>query len=185
MSQTRAAGGAGVLLGLCILLNLSPSLASAHSEPVETSPPPGARLASSPTEVSAVFSEELASASTLTISDPTGAVVAGGADTLDLTDLDHLTLTVEAALADGSYTATWVAVSALDGDTTSGSWMFVVGDGPLSAATVVTPAHGLATDAGDRSELPVVLGALTLGLVVVWGGSRRVRRTQPRPKVNA
>lgn len=124
-----AAGRLGLATAVvCIGILSFPIAALAHSELEEQSPEPGAILRDGATEIVAVFSQELDPTSTFTVLDGAGDEVDSVAGSLDLEDLDHLTLRADADLAPGSYTVDWVAVSADDGDATVGSWSFSIAD---------------------------------------------------------
>jgi methionine-rich copper-binding protein CopC len=162
----------GVACVAALILTASPAVA--HSEPVELSPDDGASLSEAPTQVRAVFSEELDAESSLTVFDSAGRPV-GDAGHLDLDDVEHVTLVADIEVGSGSYTVEWTAVSAEDGDATSGSWAFTVGDAPDGGVAPIQT-----TDSGGLDVLAVVAGlgvaAAAVGLTVVFARHRRVPR---------
>jgi copper transport protein len=142
---------------------------------VRSEPASGARLSIAPAQIKLWFSEELASPqSTLHLYDMQGQRVDYGAGGVDLTDLDHASLVLDApALAAGGYTVCWQAVL-IDGDVTTGAVVFVVGE-----LAVQQFFDCPAWPAGPRRWQPTLwLAAATLGVVTVfalyWG--RRTAR---------
>lgn len=148
------------------VLLCAPTPVAAHSEPVSLAPASGEQLDEPPSSVTAVFSEELDPASSLTIVDADGDVVANGA--LDLTDLDHVTMVADLDIGPGVFTVEWTALSADDGDATSGSWSFAVADSDGEVAAVVPPLdqprHGV-----DLDHLAIVLWTVLIVLAVATG----------------
>lgn len=167
------------LLALVVVSLLGSTRASAHSEPVELEPGHDQTVAKPPRNVSAIFSEELAPGSTLTVRNALGDVIATGR--LDLDDVEHRTLVAEVVLDAGRYTSEWEAVSAEDGDETNGSWSFAVGDaGDRADASPERPALSQAAGHSGNAGpgiIPIILWSLTIVLVVTAGvGLIRSRR---------
>jgi copper transport protein len=118
----------GWLLGSSVPgLGLVPA-AAAHSELLSSTPGSGEVLADSPNRVVLVFSEPIDPAHTsLDLLDSNGATIATGLGDHDPTSDKRLIATLP-ALAQGTYTVNWRALSAADGHSTSGSLSFGVGN---------------------------------------------------------
>lgn len=122
-----------ILLALIWLLLFSfmiTSTVSAHSSLVRSEPENGEVLEESPAQVAVWFSEELDSqSSTILVFDSQYNQVDNGDGNVDLSDLDHLSMTVGLPpLSSGTYTVQWAAVSVEDGDATEGGFTFTVGN---------------------------------------------------------
>ncbi len=104
----------------------TPLIASAHALPVDSSPASSGVVDTAPSSVSITFSEHIdAGASSIRITDASGALVSGAA----YTDPGHTeTLHVPLhATADGTYIVSWSVVSSDDGHFTRGAYPFAVG----------------------------------------------------------
>lgn len=154
-----------VLVVVALWVTTAPAMA--HADVVDTEPAVDEVLDQSPSEVQMTFSEELDSASSFTVVDPSGDPFDDVAGSLDLNDLERVTLSAPAELAPGRYRVEWSAVSAEDGDTTSGWWGFSVAD---AAGQVPNDRAGKAS---GRSPLPVILG--TVAVVAAMGVTMRRR----------
>ena len=132
-------GAAGLSLALLLIL-LTPSVALAHAELEETTPADGATIEGTPTEIVAIFSEDLEDASSLSLRDAAGAEVAkGGRDPEDHT---RLVITDLPVLAAGAYEVRWTA-SSDDGHLERDTWSFTVVAPPTPSPTpppTATPA---------------------------------------------
>ena len=115
------------------------SIALAHARYASSTPAPGQTLATSPAAVVITFTEELAAASTGTVTDAAGATVSTGA-TIDANDRTKLTIALKPSLPNGVYKVNWHSVSADDGDELDGSFFFGVGVPAPSTATAPNPA---------------------------------------------
>lgn len=111
-----------VLAGLA--LAAAPSLASAHSAFLGSTPEPGAKLAASPREVRLTFTEKLnGRLTTASLVRADGAKPSGVTSAVSST---RLLLRIAAPLAKGSYRVSWHTVSTSDGHALEGSFSFGV-----------------------------------------------------------
>ena len=123
---------AAALIIAATALALFPAKADAHSNLAEAYPPPNSTLESAPDTVSITFTEPIEKAlSEIRVLDRSGRRVdAGGGAALSK---DALTLSVAlGALANGAYTVAWRNVSAVDGHSARGAFVFSAGE-PLAA----------------------------------------------------
>jgi LPXTG-motif cell wall-anchored protein len=158
-----------IMLAALLALTLA-GVASAHSNLVSSTPAAGATLATAPTKITLVFSEELsADGNLVTVTDAKGTQVDQGDTTLDLNDPNRVTVTVslKAGLGDGAYTVSWKNLS-VDGHSEEGTFNFSVG----AAAAPSAPATLPATGAGDDLPIAVFL-ALAAALLGLGLGIRR------------
>lgn len=140
-----------------LVLGLTPLLASAHAEPESSTPPIGGTVNTVPTEVEVVFTQEVVRQgedSSITVIDAAGADVTVGASEVD--DANRLIIRVDLQpnLPDGAYTVQWRTVSAADGDSSSGSFLFTVAAGP--SATPTADATDPPTPEETEEETPEV-----------------------------
>lgn len=137
-----------------------PVLAYAHATLVSAEPAVSGHVASSPTRIRLLFSEELEpSLGRISLVGADGRVVkltvAG-----DPRDVNALIAPIEAPLAAGAYRVTWRVVSA-DGHPVDGSYVFTVGENgpPVAGAPPPPPPES----SGDESEMeswgPSIAGA--------------------------
>lgn len=128
-----------IMIGVVLALALSLSLlgtALAHAELVSSTPAAGSKLATAPSAITLVFSEEIdEQGSSFSVMDAKQAKVGGGM--LDLNDLDHKTLagTLNAGLADGVYTVAWEVITSEDQAKESGTFTFGVNADPGAQPT--------------------------------------------------
>ncbi|HEU0293934.1 MAG TPA: copper resistance protein CopC [Anaerolineales bacterium] len=110
---------------------------SAHAVLLRSNPQANAVLAQPPVQVELFFSEALEpKLSLITVIDSNGAVVDAGDVRVDPSDPTRMTVTLH-VLADGVYTVSWKALSAIDGHQTVGTYPFAVGDVSASAVQSV------------------------------------------------
>ena len=104
--------------------------ADGHANYVRSNPASDARLVRPPSEVRIEFSEPPdPKGSDIEVLDTTGKRYDKG-DVAPSGDPNGLRVSL-APLPDGGYTVAWTTTSAVDGHTTKGSFVFVVGSGPL------------------------------------------------------
>lgn len=146
--SVRYALGAGAVLVMA-------AAASAHGVLQQAVPPPNASLASAPREVVLVFSEPVVGGfSTATVLDSSGSAASEGS----VVSRDGRTLTVPTrTLTPGVYTVRWRVLSAADGHTTSGFFVFAVGVKAPAGVAPRTPSLSWALVAARWLSL---LGAL-------------------------
>jgi methionine-rich copper-binding protein CopC len=161
---------ATIWLLLFLSIFLFTTTVAAHSELVKSEPEAGASLENSPAQVTAWFSEELDSeTSSMRVVDSQNNQVDNGNGSVDLNDLDHLTMIVSLPpLPAGTYTVHWTSVSAEDGDAEEGEFTFNV---------TVGAAQGEASTPSGNTSLVWVIGIaaviLILALLAIIGISRR------------
>ena len=162
--------GCAIALALASATAL-PSLASAHANYVHSSPAADARLVKAPTEVRIQFSEP---------PDPKGSDIQVFSEDRQRWDLGNTAASDESnglkvglkPIGDGGYTVAWTAVSAVDGHETKGSFVFVVGSGPLPAIADIPNASPppspleVAGRAISYAGIALALGCALFGLIV-------------------
>lgn len=161
-----------IMLCSLVMLVSAQSAAYAHAALVRSEPSANARLATSPTRVRLLFSEE---------ADPTLAQLSLVADDGSVTRLAaagdphdvHAIVAPVASLAPGSYRLVWRIVSA-DGHPVDGSIIFWVGVSaaqapPAESAGLNTPPTWGPTVAG-APLVPATLRGIALGLLMTLGG---------------
>src|SRR6188472_3658258 len=119
--------GAG-LLALVLLLPQIGSV-SAHAVPERAYPEMNTAVPVMPALIEVWFSEEVKSEGTkLEVLKLDGTKVDMGNTTLDLQDPNRslVTVGVHPGLDNGAYVVQWTSVSAIDGDSVSGSYQFIV-----------------------------------------------------------
>lgn len=128
--------------------------ARAHATLDRSTPAAGAAIAAPPRQVDLYFAESLADpggASFATVLDAAGRTVSATARG-DPADPRHLSVTLNGALDDGSYTVFWRTTSAADSGTTLGDFSFTVG------TTAATAQQGT----GGQVPIPDALRARAL-----------------------
>jgi copper transport protein len=163
-------------LGCAVALALAgatalPGVASAHANYVRSNPAADARLVKPPTEVRVQFSEPPdAKGSELQVLDENRQRWDLGITTAS-DEQNGLKVGLK-PLGDGGYTVAWTTVSAVDGHETKGSFVFVVGSGPLPAIADVpnaspppTPLE-VAGRALSYAGIALALGCALFGLIV-------------------
>lgn len=125
----------GVLLVLALL---TPTAVSAHAALDIATPPDGATVEGTPTEVAGTYTQDLvADGSSLQLRDATGAVIATGG--VDPADVRRLVIADLPALAPGGYEVRSTTLSAEDGEVDRATWTFTVVAAPTPVPTS-TPA---------------------------------------------
>lgn len=166
MNVRRALGVVLPVAALAVLVLARPALA--HAGFRSSDPADGARLERSPTTITLTFTEAVdPSISTVRLLDAAGRAVATGSPEQPTAEV--LRLPLPEPLARGSYTVTWLVVSAVDGHVTSGAIAFGVGVEPgEAAATATPPVPSTASPLGIGARTLLLVGvALLLGLGVV------------------
>ncbi|TGD89366.1 hypothetical protein BayCH28_05600 [Mycolicibacterium sp. CH28] len=172
----------GLALVLPALTVLVAAPAAAHAVLVASDPTDGARLPSSPTQVTLTFDEpiRLMPTGTQVISDAGVRVDTGPALTADGATI---VLPLQADLAAGSYTATWDVISA-DTHKVVGSISFGVGRDAHAVPAGLTPGRDGPVDVGAELARGAQFVGLVLGVGVVlvcaalWPWTLNVRTTQ-------
>lgn len=192
----------GIVAALVLLGWPSARSALAHAVPERANPPIDSAVPVMPSVIEVWFSEEVESEGTsLTVLRLDGTQVDQGNSAVDLQDptRSRVTVGVHDGLDNGEYLVQWTAVSAVDGDTTNGSFNFVVdpsaSPAPLpQVAAQQAPAQppgidaeGESVDTGRNPWLYGIVAAVTglafLGLILFWYFRRAAhgRRWSDRP----
>lgn len=192
--------GAGILALLLTSLGSAP--VSAHAVPERTYPEMNTAVPVMPALIEVWFSEEVKSEGTkLEVLKLDGTKVDLGNTTLDLQDPNRslVTVGVHQGLDNGAYVVQWTSVSAVDGDSVSGSYQFIVDPtaSPQALPQVATqqaPAQIPVVENTDDSDstgrnpllygvVAVVTGLAFVGLIVFWFFRRpsRGKRWSDRP----
>jgi methionine-rich copper-binding protein CopC len=192
--------GAGILALLLTSLGSGP--VSAHAVPERTYPEMNTAVPVMPALIEVWFSEDVKSEGTkLEVLKLDGTKVDLGNTTLDLQDPNRslVTVGVHQGLDNGAYVVQWTSVSAVDGDSVSGSYQFIVDPtaSPQALPQVATqqaPAQIPVVENTDDSDstgrnpllygvVAVVTGLAFVCLIVFWFFRRpsRGRRWSDRP----
>ncbi len=144
----------GAVMLALVLLVASTSNAFAHARYDRSDPPAGGMVDGQPFVLTAYFTQELTSKSTLRVLDANGVQVDLGDGHVDLNDPDRKIMYVTLPeLPVGVYTVEYSAVSAEDGHTEPGTFAIGVGMTPPSATD---PASEPAVEpTGGSCPLPV------------------------------
>jgi methionine-rich copper-binding protein CopC len=133
-----------------------PTAALGHAELDSITPADKSTVATAPSTIVAVFTEQLdPSKSSLTLVDASGKVIAQGG-TVDPNQT--LTLNLDpATVVPGTYTVRWISASDEDGDIARGTTSFTVAAAPPSASPTPAPSQGASVGASESpSPVPSV-----------------------------
>ena len=158
---------AAALIIAAAALALFPAKADAHANLAEAYPPPNSTLESAPDMVSITFTEPIEKAlSEIRVLDRSGKRVdAGGGAALSE---DALTLSAALGdLANGTYTVAWRNVSAVDGHSARGAFVFSAGE-PLAAGVGAALEDAPALQSGAE---PIARWLALLGGMAVVGAA--------------
>jgi len=181
----RALALAALVAGWLLAAAVGAAPAFAHATVVATDPADGGRLASSPAQVTVTFSEHVSFGSGyLRVVDSKGRRVDAGAVEHPGGDASKVTVGLRSGLPDDSYIVSYRVVSA-DSHPIGGAFSFVVGDGPLVAASgqvlggTTDPVVGAAFAATRWLSFAglVLLGGLAF-LLLCWPAGRAVPRAR-------
>lgn len=159
--------------------------ASAHATVVGTDPGDASRLEAAPQQVTITFSESVNfSSGYLKVVDKEGNEVSQGAADHPNGDSTKVSVPLKSGLGDGSYVASYRIVSA-DSHPIGGAFSFVVGDGPLVAASGI-PVGGTTDKVVDYTFKiarwisfagMVLFGGLAF-VVLLWPAGRTNQRAR-------
>ena len=127
------------LVAVAVTLLLFPAIVAAHAELLEATPTDGATVEGTPADISAMFSEPLATdGSTFSLRNAAGERLAVGH--VDPDDPTRLVIDPVPTLQPGTYEVRWRAASA-DGHAENDTWTFtVVAPTPTKALPTPTPS---------------------------------------------
>jgi copper transport protein len=171
------------LLGAWAVLAISGATpALAHATVVGSDPAESARLQAAPSKVTVTFSEDVSlGGGYLKVVDSKSNIVSEGTAK---TDGRNVTVPLKSGLTDGSYIVSYRITSA-DSHPIGGAYAFVVGDGPLVAATgsvVGGGTNGVISKIFDVARFVGFVGVVLLGglvfVVLCWPAGR----TDPRAR---
>lgn len=147
-TRSRAALVAGLFL-----LFVLPGAVDAHAELKDATPKDGAELIGAPLEISARYSEAMASkGSSLQLLDASGKVLGTGG--VDPQDTKRMGIYPMPALGVGTYTVKSTTVSASDGDLDRTEWTFTVVELAPSPTPAPTPICTDGCNGQPTGELP-------------------------------
>ncbi len=196
----RSLGALAMTAAMIALLNSGSALA--HATPERTNPTMNTAVPVMPSTIEIWFSEEVKpEGTTVQVLRLDGTQVDQGNAGIDLKDPTRTRVTVgmHDGLDNGEYLVQWTAVSAIDGDATSGSYQFTVDPAasPAALPQIVAqqaPVQPIEIDAQgdpvDTSRNPLLYGIVAaatgvafIGLIIFWFFRRasRGRRWSDRP----
>jgi copper resistance protein C len=137
-------------------LALAPDVVSAHAEPESATPAIGGTVTQLPAQVEVVFSQEVVRQgedSSITVIDAAGTNVTTGPSEVDDANRRIIRVGLQSNLPNGVYTVQWRTISANDGDTASGSFVFTIA-GPDATPTVEATRTEEATQVATEEPTP-------------------------------
>ena len=176
LASRRVRGG---LLLLAVLAFAGTATALAHSQYDHSEPAADARIPRAPTRVDVWFTQELfrrEGANTLTVHAPDGRRVDDGVPVIDDSDRTHLSVGLSGPLEAGAYHVTWTSLSAIDGDSADGFFVFTVDPSapePTAVSTVPdrddSPPSTVRSGGDFRWWIAIALPAvLASGALAAW-----------------
>jgi len=182
----RLAATLAMLAGWALAGLILAAPAHAHAQLVASDPAESARLPAAPARVTLTFSEGVGlQLGYLHVVDARGSRVDAGPAVHPDGDGNRIAVPLRAGLGSGSYLVSYAVVSA-DSHPVGGGYGFVVGNGPLAAATGAV-SDGAGTDPRVGALFAVTRWASFAGLsllgglafvVAFWPGGRTDRRTR-------
>ncbi len=177
-----------IAIGMSIFMGSGSSKAFAHATPVEYVPASASIIATMPERISIRFSERVEpSASSITVFAPDGTVINDDA-VVDFRDAYAFSVRIH-SLLNGTYTVSWQVVSADDGHSSKGGFIFSVGtktsEGSIGNEALQTQHRSGWSEAtviflellGDA----IFLASLLL-IIFLW---RRLSKEEINPKAQA
>jgi len=126
-----------ISLAMTALLGATVSV-FAHAQYADSNPAANTAVASLPTTLTIVYTQELASIQ-VQVTGPDGTNVTTGPASFDLNERHHASVPIRSA-GTGTYTVVWHNVSADDGDPNDGSFVFTVAGPTPTPQPAATPA---------------------------------------------
>ncbi|HET9756091.1 MAG TPA: copper resistance protein CopC [Candidatus Limnocylindrales bacterium] len=147
--MTSRSGGRRLILVAAAVAVLAafPATAFAHAELVRAIPADGSTVTEPVTVVSARYSQDLTSASSLNVLDASGATVANGG--VDSGDSRRMLARPDVPFTNGTYTVKSTSISAEDGDIERLTWTFTV---EVAATPAPTPGPTVGASAPATSS---------------------------------
>lgn len=144
----------GLVVAFVAISLALPAVAEAHSEFVRANIPAGEAIRSAPERLEAWFSQELfrrEGANALEVVGAGGERFDDGVLLIDDTDRRHVSVGLRGDMPPGFYTVTWRTLSAVDGDSAEGTFVFTIDPNAPEATPAPTPAL-------ESTPAPVVTG---------------------------
>ncbi len=153
---------------LVIVVIASAMVASAHALYGSSVPAANSSVSSAPSTVKVLFVEGVnPKGSSLTVAGPSGVADKGDGH-VDQNDPNRKTMLVslKAGLPSGKYTVSWTTVSADDGETANGTFVFTVAAPAASPASKVTSSlPATLPQTGGAPLVPIVVAGALIALV--------------------
>ena len=156
------------------------SVAFAHALYASSVPAANSTVGSVPSQVKALFVEGVnPQGSSLTVTGPSGARVDLNDGHVDLNVADRKTMVVslKSGLGPGKYTVNWATVSADDGESASGSFVFTVASPAASSPAPASAAASIPAALPKSGGVPIV-PIVGLGIALVASGLVMRRRAR-------
>jgi methionine-rich copper-binding protein CopC len=144
----------GLVAAFAAISLVLPAVAEAHSEFVRANIPVGEAIRSAPERLEAWFSQELfrrEGANALEVVGAGGERFDDGVLVIDDADRRHVSVGLRGDMPPGFYTVTWRTLSAVDGDSAEGTFVFTIDPNAPEATPEPTPAL-------ESTPAPVVTG---------------------------
>jgi methionine-rich copper-binding protein CopC len=143
------AGSVGALVAIAVAL--------AHAEPAQVDPGLGANLIEPPTQVEIVMTQEMfdrEGANDIDVFDAQGIEVTAIAAVVDRGNRNRISVPLPTNLAPGQYTVKWKTLSADDGDSEDGEYVFTYDPSKPSDPGRTTLSEAPVTPGGEGSPTP-------------------------------
>lgn len=129
----------------------------AHAEYERSAPGDGETIADAPARVDVWFTQELfrrEGANTLVVTAADGTRVDADDVVIDDADRTHMSVGLRPTLPPGTYTVAWTSLSAIDGDTDEGTFIFQIDPSSTRTATPTPDPTVTATAAPEQTAAP-------------------------------
>lgn len=168
-----------VLVLLAGVLSTHPEIVRAHADYDRSDPPANAVIPEPPAEVHVWFTQELfrrEGANNLVVVGPDGEQVDQGDARIDDDDRTHMIVSLQEGLPNGMYTVQWQTLSADDGDSAEGEFIFTVDPEAVHATPPPSPQPSpdpptpSPTPAPSPTPTPPASGGLACLSGIIFGG---------------